>query len=608
MTIAGLTENAGSSRLPSLGPATGFGETVGASLTDAWVNSPMGALQYREIPLVNRDRLYKQRFGVDVWEATGLKDKRIPLGPSQGYKDLSPEKNQALDALIVQGRKDSPALYDGFLTTDEIQKNAMKIINRNDAFLNETMLRNPSEFSRFSGGFVGGAAALMANPVNAAAMFMGAGPVKAGLGGMGTATAIMRAAMIDGTMQAAVTGSMIPQTAEWQNSLGKRYGFGEAASEIALAGFGGAAMSGVARAVLPVFRGSVQKMGSVSSYILDRVAASEKLPPSVRDAAAYLSRVAHIDESASPGSIRNIDDLAAHREQVAGVVEGYEKYSPVPEGPPQRMLDYIQSQLDAVKGAANTAKPILQWIKDKGGLNINSPVSAELRSMDITPKSSVGLFRKEGGIGDLDNIPVTEFNEKFGTNAPDGGNGYVDRNWLIEQIRKESFGTSDKAAQEFEATLAKHDLDANSTPRQVYDALYAKPELDDHISQIARELKVNLSHNDIEGVKQTMQEYPGYDLRDAVDEYLERAAIKGDYSSRPLDMASPDRLADAYSVNVPEEEALMTHETDFDAVLEQMGDEKISLDDGREVTAKQFAKEMQGRKNMIEAMKTCRVK
>jgi len=98
-------------------------------------------------------------------------------------------------------------------------------------------------------------------------------------------------------------------------------------------------------------------------------------------------------------------------------------------------------------GAGNSAKyPVLNFIRQQGGVRVGSTLDSELRNMGITPQSRPGLFKKTGGIGDIDNFPVNEW--KLGA-APDDGHGYVDRQFILDKIGEELGGkrvTDDKYA------------------------------------------------------------------------------------------------------------------------------------------------------------------
>ena len=94
------------------------------------------------------------------------------------------------------------------------------------------------------------------------------------------------------------------------------------------------------------------------------------------------------------------------------------------------------------KKAAATPRPLVNYLISRGGIDRNSVIAQELAAMDITPKNTPRLF-KAGGMGDIDNLPAVEFNEQFAdysVQAAEDGNGYVDRQWLIDRLSEETFG------------------------------------------------------------------------------------------------------------------------------------------------------------------------
>jgi hypothetical protein len=97
-------------------------------------------------------------------------------------------------------------------------------------------------------------------------------------------------------------------------------------------------------------------------------------------------------------------------------------------------------------------KPVVDWIKKQGGVSVDSQLAQDLRAMDVTPKSvhrGCSKKQKEGGPkvggGEFDNVTAREFNDQFDTTALEDGNGYVDRAWLIEKIREETFGKNTRS-------------------------------------------------------------------------------------------------------------------------------------------------------------------
>ena len=91
------------------------------------------------------------------------------------------------------------------------------------------------------------------------------------------------------------------------------------------------------------------------------------------------------------------------------------------------------------------------------GIDPSSPAAQDLYAAGVDPKSAPGLFRK-GGATDLDTIPVSEMREMF-PDAPDDGNGYVDRQWIIDGLAEEMGGKPRFTAEQQEAAAQKAQYD-----------------------------------------------------------------------------------------------------------------------------------------------------
>ncbi len=120
-------------------------------------------------------------------------------------------------------------------------------------------------------------------------------------------------------------------------------------------------------------------------------------------------------------------------------------------------------ELDLTIDRARTDKrpkagqPIMDMLKEMGGVRSGSVLAGELQSMGITPKTVKGLFKKskitdsisnmfglssgaKNSLGDIDNIPASEFADRFGLNDVPEEEGYVDREFLLDAIRREYGG------------------------------------------------------------------------------------------------------------------------------------------------------------------------
>lgn len=88
-----------------------------------------------------------------------------------------------------------------------------------------------------------------------------------------------------------------------------------------------------------------------------------------------------------------------------------------------------------------TPTPLINALISRGGIERGSPIAAELAHIGITTKSHPRLYAR-GKLRDIDNIVLSEIEGDLGTSGVfvDDGNGYVDRNDLLEKLRDETFG------------------------------------------------------------------------------------------------------------------------------------------------------------------------
>lgn len=111
---------------------------------------------------------------------------------------------------------------------------------------------------------------------------------------------------------------------------------------------------------------------------------------------------------------------------------------------------------DAKRSFAND-KPVLAIIREKGGVRIGSVLDGELRAMGVTPKTIPGLFRKRGGIGDVDNFVKSEYDIFDG--LPDDGSFYANRVDVLDAIRSELAGSPLRSAGDIAAESMMDNID-----------------------------------------------------------------------------------------------------------------------------------------------------
>lgn len=227
-----------------------------------------------------RNALIKSRFGRDIVGEV-RKD-----NPEAGADYIMQEYQARTDALIDQGRQTNPEAWQGIRKQEEIEAIPIDKAQVARVAQEDVSSRAEDNWARYGGQLLGGAAAAFVDPINLATLPLGAG---AGAG-------VLRGALIDGAVNMGVEAAEAPLTAEWQKKLGYKYGLGQMAADIATAGIGGTALSGI-------IRGAAHGLGKLtgkSSEILDRIAKDPQAPSEVKDAAQYMNRVAQIDEGAPP--------------------------------------------------------------------------------------------------------------------------------------------------------------------------------------------------------------------------------------------------------------------------------------------------------------------
>jgi hypothetical protein len=572
MSVAGfLTDQVGAGRSLSVGPTTGLGETVGASFDYTWKShTTAAAIQYQGMPLNERNDTIKQRFGQDIFDITKLREK-YPNPSSEGRLQMTKEANDQIDGWIERGRTQAPDKYKGIKTTKEIREEARKTVDISENHMAEIMARNPSTLSRMTGGFVGGIGAAMLDPPNLATLPFGAGEVQAGLKGFAAARAVLKAAAIDGTINAAVEASSQPAIAAWQKELGRRYGLGDAAENVALAFVGGTALSGLIRGGVRGVKGAKDYVGSVSADILDRIASSEKLPASVRDAAAFMSRQAHIDESAPPGMIKTGEDLKLHRDTAQRVTDDFEAY---------------QTQTAAKETLAPKNDNVAQ----------GQDIEAEGKSQKPAPETAQPAIPQEA----VDIVARYDDVEAFVKDSLEGKNDLL----KIQSDSQKAAGESVAALREELAAVEKEGFALAETLKG------KKPTKKLRDLQVRREsLSDKVFYHERGG---SLTGIGGADIvknRAALTDFYNQ--VRGRRVDPMDDLKPPERMEE---LDLPEgiepqvsADRVAIAESDLKGLTEELGDETIVLDDGRELSINDFAKEIEGKKNLIEAMKTCRI-
>lgn len=120
-----------------------------------------------------------------------------------------------------------------------------------------------------------------------------------------------------------------------------------------------------------------------------------------------------------------------------------EKYVAVP------ILEHLQGlnkkPEELPRAPQGLKNPVLNFLKARGGIEKGSALDAEIKSMgNFSPR----FYGKKGtALRDVDNIPLSEWQAALDA-GKDDGNGYVDREHVLNAIREELFGKPIRNADE----------------------------------------------------------------------------------------------------------------------------------------------------------------
>jgi hypothetical protein len=103
-------------------------------------------------------------------------------------------------------------------------------------------------------------------------------------------------------------------------------------------------------------------------------------------------------------------------------------------------LDLVIARLKSGETVTADKTPVLDIVRKAGGVKVGSQLEQELRAMGLTPKTHPGLFKRKGGIGDVDNFVLSEHDVLRDNGVPESGNGYADKDAVLEALRREAGG------------------------------------------------------------------------------------------------------------------------------------------------------------------------
>jgi hypothetical protein len=117
-------------------------------------------------------------------------------------------------------------------------------------------------------------------------------------------------------------------------------------------------------------------------------------------------------------------------------------------------LDLVIARLKSGETVTADKAPVLDIVRKAGGVKPGSNLAGELQHMGITARTHPGLFRRTG-IGDVDNFVLSEHDVLADNGVPDSGNGYADRDAVLEALRREAGGRGAALLTQDERTQAQ---------------------------------------------------------------------------------------------------------------------------------------------------------
>lgn len=306
----------------TIGPAdfvpSTFGQIASSAFGEAMVRIPFSIPAFIDEAdsFKERDDLVMQTFGVgdsfDVIDPERMKEiNKLFLNPKSKRLPVVKAKQEALDATIMERRK-TDSRYENIKTTAEIKEQQKNIARTLTTESREIASRGESALGTLGASLVGGIAALPTDPLQLALLPVGAA----------SSASVLKAMAIESVLAAGVEVAETPSKLKWQKELGFRYGLGDAALDVGLAGVGGAAFTGLIRGA----GGAIKAVGSRSSKILDDLAQSPNISAEFRDALIYQSRVAHLDEDVPKVGPLTLDDISVQRSALKETQDAINNY------------------------------------------------------------------------------------------------------------------------------------------------------------------------------------------------------------------------------------------------------------------------------------------
>lgn len=210
---------------------------------------------------------------------------------------LDADREAAARGTFDAWKKQNPSSLLSFPSADEIEKEAeSRASGRLKA--SEGLSRRSTGAGSAIGGVFGSIAGAMADPINAASVMFGAS----------AASGILRTAMIEGAISMGSEAAVQGLNYDWRQRIDPGYSLGDAASEVAAAGVGGAVFGGGLKGLAAVWQRA--KTGQWPSHVRDtaNVVSREAAIPNSRFESTIKGDTAH-----RAAAIKSLDDIVQGR-------------------------------------------------------------------------------------------------------------------------------------------------------------------------------------------------------------------------------------------------------------------------------------------------------
>lgn len=602
---------------PATLPRQGFLDVTGAAFDSVLKNQLSTSQFHLEQSRVNRQR---DRLG----ELTGSTWKEI-LGQEAGDFD-------ARDQWILDKRKEDDR-FSAVETTQEMRQSAQEEARRSARGFQD-VVQNAGGFSAIAGSLVGGVAASMADPVIIGASAAGSALFGVGAAApvIGKAAHVLRFLAIEGAIGAGTEVLIQPTIAQWQRTTGQEYGLGDALTAVAFAGVGSAVLGGVMDAavrsnVLGLAAEAGSKGRSGSAALFEAIGSDPRVPEQLREPMKVMAEIANVKESntaqiktahaeaAHAANVKAVFDAVSDRRSLATVkIQNAELF--VPPRPVKRDAEELarisfrleQLQKSVAESQKGAKYPVLNMIRSMGGVRVGSKLDAELRHMGINPKTMPGLFKKNKGIGEIDNIDARTIEERTGIQGiPRDLNDYASTSFLYDRISDEYRGVVPRADESvfdesFNQYVGELGLDPEkATAEQIYDAA-TRDRVSGIMDTAGSTMGVRLSIPDAEDVIQQMRDDPSLPVEDAIIALVSRRPITDTPVKSAFEEPPLRGLEDAEDMAFFERELLELEgmEADDPSMV-------IFLEDGSKMLISDMMQEVRANQSLARALEVCAI-